>query len=123
VGIGLNLDFQAVAQEDTLLLTVIIVIAAVASKLAGSSLGAIHLGRTDMLRIGIGMIPRGEVGMVVAQIGLALHVIEKSVYAIVVFMAIATTMIAPPLLNLAFKGAYPSAEPTQLEMDEDLKIG
>jgi Kef-type K+ transport system membrane component KefB len=123
VGIGLNLDFQAVAQEDTLLLTVIIVIAAVASKLAGSSLGAIHLGRTDMLRIGIGMIPRGEVGMVVAQIGLALHVIEKSVYAIVVFMAIATTMIAPPLLNLAFKGAYPSAEPTQMEMDEDLKIG
>lgn len=119
VGIGLNLDLGAVAHRETLLLTIIIVIAAVISKLVGASLGAVHLGREDMLRIGTGMIPRGEVGMVVAQIGLAMHVIEKSVYAIVVFMALATTVIGPPLLNLAFRGAYRSPSPVE---DEDLKI-
>jgi Kef-type K+ transport system membrane component KefB len=53
------------------------------------------------------MIPRGEVGMVVAQIGLSLGVIEKSVYAVVVFMAIVTTLVAPPLLNIAYRNCKP----------------
>jgi Kef-type K+ transport system membrane component KefB len=51
------------------------------------------------------MVPRGEVGMVVAQLGLAMGVIPKEVYAVVVFMAIATTVIAPPLISMAFRGA------------------
>ena len=50
------------------------------------------------------MVPRGEVGMVVAQLGLTLGVIEKPVYAVVVFMAVATTLTAPPLLAVAFRG-------------------
>ncbi len=103
VGIGLNIDFQAVAHKETLLLTLVIIVAAVISKLLGAGLGAARLGFQDMMRVGTGMVPRGEVGMVVAQIGLALHVVEQSVYAIVVFMALATTMIAPPLLNMAFR--------------------
>lgn len=49
------------------------------------------------------MIPRGEVGMVVAQIGLSLGVIAQGIYDAVVFMAIATTLIAPPLLNIVYK--------------------
>jgi Kef-type K+ transport system membrane component KefB len=49
------------------------------------------------------MIPRGEVGMVVAQMGLALGVIGQDIYAVAVFMSLATTMIAPPLLKLAFR--------------------
>jgi Kef-type K+ transport system membrane component KefB len=122
VGIGLNLDLGAADHSETLVLTIIIVVAAVISKLVGASLGAVHLGRVDMLRIGTGMIPRGEVGMVVAQIGLALHVVEKSVYAIVVFMALATTVIGPPLLNLAYRGAYRSGDSVQREESEDLKI-
>jgi Kef-type K+ transport system membrane component KefB len=65
------------------------------------------------------MIPRGEVGMVVAQIGLALHVIESSVYAVVVFMAVVTTIVAPPLLNLSYRGAGHPAP----EAEEQLRIG
>jgi Kef-type K+ transport system membrane component KefB len=49
------------------------------------------------------MVPRGEVGMVVAQIGLSMGVIPKDVYAIVVFMSIATTMVAPVLLKIAYR--------------------
>jgi Kef-type K+ transport system membrane component KefB len=73
----------------------------------GCGLGAWSLGRADMLRIGFGMVPRGEVGMVVAQIGLGLGVIEKPVYAVVVAMAVLTTIVAPPLLNYAYRDCRP----------------
>jgi Kef-type K+ transport system membrane component KefB len=58
----------------------------------------------DAMRIGVGMVPRGEVGMVVAQIGLTMGAIAQNIYAVVVFMAVATTIVAPPLLNLAYRG-------------------
>ena len=64
-----------------------------------------RLGWPLAVRVGAGMVPRGEVGMVVAQIGLALGVIPKPVYGVVVFMAIATTLIAPPLITMAYRGA------------------
>jgi Kef-type K+ transport system membrane component KefB len=118
-GIGLNLDFRLLGHEETLWLAIIITAVAIVSKLAGAALGVVHYGLRDMLRVGCGMIPRGEVGMVVAQIGLALHVIESSVYAVVVFMAVVTTIVAPPLLSLSYRGAgYPSPE-----AEEQLRIG
>jgi len=48
------------------------------------------------------MIPRGEVGIVVAQIGLGLAVITDKFFAAVLFMAVATTLIAPPLIKHFF---------------------
>ena len=81
-----------------------ILIAAILSKLLGCGLGALRFGWDDALRIGTGMIPRGEVGMVVAQLGLSMGVVQKPLYAVVVFMAVATTLIAPPLLSLTFRG-------------------
>ena len=68
----------------------------------------IELARTsigDAIRVGVGMIPRGEVGMVVAQIGLAAGVLSANVFGVIVFISIATTLIAPPLLKIAFRGA------------------
>ncbi|MDZ4799881.1 MAG: cation:proton antiporter [Bryobacteraceae bacterium] len=111
-GIGLGLDLSVFADRRILLLSVVILIAAVFSKLVGCGLGAFQLGRRRMLQIGCGMVPRGEVGMVVAQLGLSLGVIEKPVYAIVVFMAVATTLVAPPLLASSFAGETVS-EPTE----------
>jgi Na+:H+ antiporter len=99
-GIGLNLDLRSIANREAMLLSAIILVAAVLSKLVGAGLGVVHLGLKEMLRVGSGMVPRGEVGMVVAQIGLAMNIVEQSVYGVVVFMAIATTMIAPPMLKL-----------------------
>ena len=107
VGIGLHLDLSALENRNTLALTVVICIVAVLSKLIACGFGAWQLGRTDMLRVGVGMVPRGEVGMVVAQIGLSLGVIEKPVYGMVVLMAIATTLAAPPMLNYAYRNCRP----------------
>jgi Kef-type K+ transport system membrane component KefB len=50
------------------------------------------------------MMPRGEVGIVVAQIGLGLGTIGDAAYGVVLVMAIATTLIAPPLLVPLYKG-------------------
>lgn len=104
-GIGLNVDLGAFRNRETMLLTAVIIAAAVASKFVGCGLGSIGLGRADILRIGIGMIPRGEVGMVVAQIGLTMGAISRPTYGVAVAMAVATTLVAPPLLALAYRGA------------------
>jgi Kef-type K+ transport system membrane component KefB len=112
VEIGLHLDVAAFREASTLGLSLVILGAAILSKLVGCGLGALGLGRADALRVGVGMIPRGEVGLVVAQIGQSLGVITQQVYVVVVFMAVATTLVAPPLLALAFRGvpAHPAAD-------------
>ncbi len=110
-GIGLNVDLGAFRNPETMLLTVVIIAVAAASKFIGCGVGAIGLGRTDIVRIGIGMIPRGEVGMVVAQIGLTMGAISRPIYGVVVAMAVATTLIAPPLLALAYRGSGRTVPP------------
>lgn len=119
-GIGLHLDLSAFAQTSTIIVSLIILAAAVVSKLVGCGLGAYSLGRRNMLRVGSGMVPRGEVGMVVAQLGLGLGVIPQSTYGVVVFMAVATTLVAPAMLNYAFRDAQPSAA---LPAKEEFRIG
>jgi Kef-type K+ transport system membrane component KefB len=108
-GIGLELRLSDFSEGRILLLSAVITAAALITKLIGCGIGSLHFGRSDALRVGIGMMPRGEVGMVVAQIGLSLGVIEKPVYGVIVFMAVATTVLAPPFLSLAFRGCKQKA--------------
>jgi Kef-type K+ transport system membrane component KefB len=102
-GIGLRMDLAVFKHWETLLLALAILLIAVVSKWGGCALGAAAMGWRDATRIGVGMVPRGEVGMVVAQIGLAAGVIGKDAYGVAVFMAVATTIVAPPLLFLVYR--------------------
>lgn len=109
-GIGLRLDLSVFRDRSTILLTIAIVLAAVVTKLIGCGAAMIGQGWPQVLKVGFGMVPRGEVGMVVAQIGLSIGVISKQVYGSVVFMAIATTIVTPLLLRVAYgHGAEASA--------------
>ena len=110
VGIGLRFSFDTLTQPDTLWLCLAITAAAVASKFVGAGVAAAGMGVRDAIRVGAGMIPRGEVGVIVAQIGLAMGVMQNRVYGIVVFMSVATTLIAPPLLTLAFRTKTAAAD-------------
>ena len=110
VGIGLKIDVTIFKNTSTVLLTAIILLAAVVSKLIGCGAGAWRMGLRDATRIGFGMVPRGEVGMVVAQLGLAMGAVTDRVYGIVVFVALATTLVAPPLLNLAYRQTLPTGD-------------
>lgn len=85
-----------------ILLALLLVALAVLGKLA-SGLAARGRG-LNRLGIGFGMIPRGEVGLIFAQVGLASGVIAAPLYGAVVGMVVATTFLAPPLLKRAFQG-------------------
>jgi Kef-type K+ transport system membrane component KefB len=102
-GVGLHFVPAALAAPGTMALAVAILLAAVVSKLIGCGAGALALGRRDALRVGLGMVPRGEVGMVVAQTGLSMGIITPPIYGVVVFMAVASTLVAPPLVKWAFR--------------------
>lgn len=104
VNIGLQFDPAAFTSSGTLLLALIVLAVAIASKFIGCGLGALRMGRTDAARVGVGMVPRGEVGMIVAGIGLKTAIMSQAIYGVVVFMSVMTTMVAPPLLKMAFRG-------------------
>jgi Kef-type K+ transport system membrane component KefB len=54
------------------------------------------------LRVGIGMISRGEVGLIIALVGKSAGIISNNVYAVMVLVVLVTTVITPPLLRLSF---------------------
>lgn len=108
-GIGLHVDLSAFQDSSMMVLAAVILVAAVVSKFIGCGVAALGMGKAEAMRIGVGMIPRGEVGMVVAQIGLGMGAISQNIYGVVVFMAVATTVVAPPLLKIAYKGVEASA--------------
>ena len=56
--------------------------------------------------VGVGMMPRGEVGIIVASIGLGTGMMSSDLYAVVVLMSVATTIIAPPILSKLFRKKY-----------------
>lgn len=102
VSIGMQLDLAVFTDTSVIWLALLITFFAVITKFIGCGIGAWGMTRREMGQIGVGMIPRGEVGIVVAQIGLGLGVITKPFFAAVLFMAVATTLIAPPLIKLFF---------------------
>lgn len=108
VGIGLHLDVRVFSNRSTVALALAILGVAVVTKLIGCGAGAMRLGWSNVLKIGLGMTPRGEVGMVVAQIGLGMAIIRQDTYAVVVFMAVATTVVTPLLLKIAFRETAPA---------------
>ena len=120
-GIGLHVSLAAFSNPRNALLAVIILIAAIVSKFIGCGLGAWGLGKAEALRVGVGMIPRGEVGMVVAQIGLGFGIISQNVYGVVVFMSVATTIVAPPLIKIAYRGMLQSGQAE--EPEEAFRLG
>ena len=102
VGIGLRIDLSVLRNPATVALALIILVAACVSKFIGCGIGALGMGPKNAIRIGVGMVPRGEVGMIVAQLGLAIGAMSTEVYGVVVFMAVATTLLAPPLIKIFF---------------------
>jgi Kef-type K+ transport system membrane component KefB len=98
--LGAEVDLRTFALPGMPAMLTVICILAVISKLLGCGLGAASLGFKDALRVGVGMIPRGEVGLIVAAAGLRLHAISNEIYTAVVLMSLVTTLIAPPFLRL-----------------------
>jgi Kef-type K+ transport system membrane component KefB len=99
--IGAQLDIGALADYTNVGLLVAITIAAVLTKYAGAWIGARSLGPRDRGIVSVGMIPRGEVGVIVAGLGYSKGAIDADIFAVVVGMAILTTLIAPYMIRSA----------------------
>ena len=95
--IGINVDIKAMARPAVLGLGGLLLVVAIVGKLA-AAVGAFGT-RTDKLLIGIGMIPRGEVGLIFASIGLAQGVLDNDLYAALLIVVLVSTVIVPPLLR------------------------
>jgi Kef-type K+ transport system membrane component KefB len=100
VVIGTEVSLDVLANAQTLGLLAAVTVIAVATKFAGAYVGALSLGRADAAIVGVGMIPRGEVGVIVAGIGRTEGVIGNQLFAAIVAMSVLTTLIAPPILRV-----------------------
>lgn len=108
--IGMDVDLAALASPSAIGLLAATVVVAAATKFAGAWLGARSLGSGQAAFVGVGMIPRGEVGIVIAGIGRSTGVIDEELFAVIVGMSILTTLITPPLLRrLAGRVTVPTA--------------
>ena len=103
-GIGLNFDIGIFRSRSTVLLALVILLAAIATKVLGCGLATLPAGWHTALRVGVGMIPRGEVAMVAAQLGLSMLILNAAVYSVIVFVVVASALLTPPLLKIAFTG-------------------
>ncbi len=103
---GIKVDLTVLGNTNIIFFALALTLVAIIGKLA-CALGIFNKS-IDRLAVGIGMIPRGEVGLIFASIGMNLKVsgvsiIDQHTYAAVVIMVIITTLITPPLLSLKMK--------------------
>ena len=97
---GSRLDLSVFSRSIVLALGLSAI--AVVSKVVACGLPLYREGWRNMLKVGVGMTPRGEVALIVALIGLQMNVISQRSYALVVIMTAVTTVLPPPFLEMLF---------------------
>jgi len=110
--IGLRANLREAIGGPLLWVGIGIIVLAIVAKMIGSGLGARLLGftNTQSLRVGAGMVSRGEVGLIVAAIGVERGVIPQDLFAVMVLMVVITTLVTPLLLRATFRVGPPSEE-------------
>lgn len=111
VNIGLSVNIFNIT-ADTIWIAVLLIIIAVLSKIIGSGLGArlANFNMRESLQLGIGMVSRGEVGLIVAALAFEEGFFSDNTFAIMVLMVIVATLLTPIMLRYAFREKEPAAE-------------
>lgn len=119
VSIGLNINTHQI-HPSMLWVIVVVVLIAAAGKVLGSGLGAKFGGMNwkESLQLGVGMINRGEVGLIMAQVGLKMGILNDDFFTAIVGTVIITSIITPPLLRAVFKQSPPSSPRLVLSPDQ-----
>jgi Kef-type K+ transport system membrane component KefB len=110
---GSKIDLHQLASADALIALGVVTLIAIVSKLLGGFLGALSLGKNGATIVGFGMVPRGEVGVVIASLGLAAGVFSDQMYAIIVAMSLLTAMVTPPILAWLLRRSVSGEAATQ----------
>jgi Kef-type K+ transport system membrane component KefB len=106
--VGAQIDPAAFGSFPTLGLLAGVTLLAIVSKFAGSFLGAMRAGRNRAVLIGWGMVPRGEVEIIVAGLALTAGAIKPDLYAVIVGMVVITAIVVPPLMGPLVRRAEPA---------------
>jgi len=119
---GMMVDFSSM--RGALLFGLVYSLLAIAAKIVGCGLPA-YLSKFNFrgsLRIGLGMLPRGEVALIVAGIGLSTHCIGQDLFGVAILMTMVTTLLAPPLLVRSFRNQSSGLKHTEQEIEEKEEI-
>jgi Kef-type K+ transport system membrane component KefB len=115
INVGLSANARELTGENIWLVVVMVVIAVI-SKIMGAGLGARLAGfsNQESLQLGVGMMSRGEVGLIVATLGIAEGLIDPEGFSAVVGVVIVTTLLTPPMLRVLFaRGTIPVPQSKQ----------
>jgi Kef-type K+ transport system membrane component KefB len=110
---GAQLDLGALTDPALALSAVVLAALGIVTKVAAGVIGAWGSGRWSALAVGVGMSPRGEVGIVVVGLGLALGLLSPALFSAVLVAVVLTTVAAPIMLNAVIPRAAAEAEAAQ----------
>lgn len=115
---GMQVELSQLVSPNILVPGLALSALAIATKTVGCGFGAAGVGWRRMLAVGVGMVPRGEVGLIVASTGLAMGIIGSATYGMVVFVVVMTTVVAPPALAVVFPWALGAGSSAPVHLDE-----
>lgn len=116
VGIGLSINLREL-DVSALWLTLVVTTLAVLGKVLGAGGGARLAGLPvrEALQLGAGMVSRGEVGLILASVGISEQLLTQSEFSAVIGTVLITTLITPPLLRYLFKDEHASSPVAKME--------
>lgn len=102
---GMLVNVGELMSPSVMTFGLIYTLAAVIAKIVGCALPSLALGfnAKGALRIGTGMVPRGEVALIIAGIGITAGILNEQLFGVVIMMTLLTTLVSPPLLNVMLK--------------------
>lgn len=106
---GSHVDVKVLGSWPVIGTVLLISLLAVASKLIGCGLAARSLGKKSAVIVGVGMVPRGEVGIIIASLGKQAGVFTGATYAVIIAMSLVTSIVAPPILKMLVSKSEPAS--------------
>ncbi len=123
---GLKVNIQNLFDPQLILITLLVIAVATGGKVVGTYLGARLIGRRDhwtSLSFGAGLNARGAMEIIIATIGLNLGILSQDMFSIIVIMAMATSLMAPPALRWVLRRVIPEEQELKRLRQEEMAVG
>jgi Kef-type K+ transport system membrane component KefB len=103
---GTHINVAVFADLRMIGVTLAVFVLAVVGKIVGGMIATTREGWRVMIQTGVGMVPRGEVGLIIGLVGLTMGVIKADIYTVIVAVSLLTTLVTSPLLRLVFAPSF-----------------
>jgi Kef-type K+ transport system membrane component KefB len=122
---GMQVQASLFSSPTVLVPGLVLVAIAILTKVVGCGVGAWGMGWRRMIAVGVGMVPRGEVGLIVAATGLAMKIIGAQTYAMIILVVVVSTVAVPPILAVVFPwatGTQTRRSLAPVRVEDDIEI-